>query len=241
MKKFVIGDIHGGHKAMLQCFERSGFDKNNDKLICIGDVSDGWVEVPECIEELLSIKNLVYIIGNHDSWLHEYFQYGESPMIWLSQGGQATVKAYLDKPLLQEKHKDFFTDKPFYHVEDNRLFVHGGFNALQPIEYTMNHDLIWDRNMWFDAVATSHIDDPLKAKRRIEYQMKHINDYKEIFIGHTTTSRISDEPVNALNIWNVDQGGGWEGKLTIMNVETKEFWQSDKVSALYPGVKGRGG
>jgi len=40
-KTFVIGDIHGGYKALLQCFARSGFDYKKDKLICLGDITDG--------------------------------------------------------------------------------------------------------------------------------------------------------------------------------------------------------
>ena len=38
MKTFVIGDIHGAYKALLQCFERSGFDYEKDHLIVLGDV-----------------------------------------------------------------------------------------------------------------------------------------------------------------------------------------------------------
>ena len=58
MKTFVIGDVHGNNRALLQCLEKSGFDKENDKLISLGDIADGWSEVPQCVETLLSIKNL---------------------------------------------------------------------------------------------------------------------------------------------------------------------------------------
>jgi serine/threonine protein phosphatase 1 len=34
-------------------------------------------------------------------------------------------------------------------------------------------------------------------------------------------------------VWNIDTGAGWSGKLTIMNVDTKEYWQSDLISELY--------
>ena len=56
MKTFVIGDIHGAYKALIECFEKSGFDRNKDRLICLGDVCDRSPEVKECIEELLKIK-----------------------------------------------------------------------------------------------------------------------------------------------------------------------------------------
>jgi len=32
----------------------------------------------------------------------------------------------------------------------------------------------------------------------------------------------------------MDTGAGWSGKLTIMDIDTNEFWQSDVVKDLYP-------
>ena len=55
MRTLVCGDIHGAHRALLQCFEKSSFDYEKDKLICLGDVADGWSEVPECFDELLKV------------------------------------------------------------------------------------------------------------------------------------------------------------------------------------------
>lgn len=43
------------------------------------------------------------------------------------------------------------------------------------------------------------------------------------------------------NVWNIDTGAGFKGKLTIMDADTKEFWQSDPVPELYPNEKGRNG
>ncbi|MBM3246586.1 MAG: hypothetical protein FJZ13_04585, partial [Candidatus Omnitrophica bacterium] len=35
------------------------------------------------------------------------------------------------------------------------------------------------------------------------------------------------QPIHVCNVWNIDTGAGWSGKLTIMDVDTKEYWQSD--------------
>ena len=73
MKTFVIGDIHGAYKALLQCLERSRFDYHNDRLVVIGDVCDGYPDVVECFDELLKIANLIYIWGNHDKWAYDFY------------------------------------------------------------------------------------------------------------------------------------------------------------------------
>lgn len=230
-RTFCMGDPHGGYKAMVQCFERSDFDKKKDRLVCIGDVCDGWPQVPECFELLLEIPDLVYIMGNHCFWTYEWMTKGLRPHIWTSQGGEATIEGYTRLPGLLEKHQEILANaKPYWVDEKNNLYVHGGLGShpvsRRPPEKQDIHELMWDREMWFDALQGR---DTCGASR-----------YNEVFIGHTTTSMITiDKPVNALNIWNVDQGAGWEGRLTLMNVETKEFFQSDIVKTLYPNVRGR--
>ena len=89
-----MGDIHGAYKAMMQCLERAGFDYLEDTLIQIGDLVDGYDEVYLCVEELLKIKNLVTIKGNHDDWFTEFIQTGNHPAGW-AQGGEGTAISYL--------------------------------------------------------------------------------------------------------------------------------------------------
>lgn len=48
-----------------------------------------------------------------------------------------------------------------------------------------------------------------------------------------------DIPMQGCNVWNVDTGAAFHGKLSCLNVETKEFLQSDIVQTLYPNEKGR--
>jgi serine/threonine protein phosphatase 1 len=96
MKTYVIGDIHGGYRALVQVLERSGFDYENDKLISLGDVCDGWSQTAECFEHLFTIKNLIYIKGNHDEWTQRFLKsipqnnaWGGgvgNPRMWLTQG-----------------------------------------------------------------------------------------------------------------------------------------------------------
>ncbi len=233
----AIGDIHGGYRALIQCLERSDFDYKKDKLICLGDVVDGWSQTVEAIEELLKIKNLVYIIGNHCIWAREWLRYGATPYIWTSQGGQATIDSYMklpDKDCLKtiKRHLNFFDKGVFYYEMDNKLFVHGGFDWSRPVDDSSGYDLAWDRHMWTTANMW-HNNKNDKDKK--------MGEYDDVFIGHTSTSFYDKtlKPMHACNVWNLDQGGGYEGKLTIMDVYSKEYWQSDMVNTLYPKEKGR--
>ena len=233
MKKFVIGDIHGGYKALVQCLERSGFNNDEDQLISLGDLTDGWPESFEVVEKLMTIKNLIHTMGNHDIWHYEWLKYGSTPSIWTSQGGQATIDSYVknwDKNML-DKHRHFFDKAVDYHIDNNRAFVHGGFFKGASMESQSRYTLAWDRTL---------IEDAYMSHRAKQEPKKPYGGFDEIFIGHSTTIRMNFyEPVKLCNVWCMDQGGGYEGKLSIMDIDTHEFWQSDKVEDLYPGHHGR--
>ena len=64
--RYVLGDVHANYKALKQVLKKSKFDYGKDELIIIGDVVDGYSCSFEVVEELLKIKNKVFIIGNHD-------------------------------------------------------------------------------------------------------------------------------------------------------------------------------
>jgi serine/threonine protein phosphatase 1 len=236
MREFVIGDIHGAHKALVECLERSSFDVAGDRLFILGDVCDGWSEVPETIEMLLTIKNRIVIRGNHDEWTREWIHTGRKPFTWIAQGGAATLAGYSDDSRrVPQSHKDFL-DSGCYFYEDvslegrSRLFVHGGMSWTRPLSEQKETHLCWDRQLIHEAYIRS-----LDKKATC-----FLSDYDEIYVGHTPTQLFKIElPVQLCNVWALDTGAGWNGKLSIMDLQTKQFWQSDKVSLLYPNEKGR--
>lgn len=222
MKIYVIGDIHGTHKALKQCLEWVKFDYAKDRLIVLGDVCDGYPEVKQCFDELLKIKHCDYIIGNHDLWALDWATKGIKKELWLKQGGFNTIASYTDERMSQS-HIDLLKNAHSYLELDNRLFVHGGFEPTEPIEKQDLQNLVWDRDLLYKA-QEKYLTDP---------DFKFTN-YDEIFVGHTTTEMFDSlKPLNFCNLWNLDTGAGWSGKLTIMDVETKEYWQSDLTTKLY--------
>ena len=93
----------------------------------------------------------------------------------------------------------------------------------------------WDRTLWETAVALN----PNLPQDHLYYP-KRLKLYKEIYIGHTPTTRIKETvPINKSCIWNVDTGAAFVGPLTILNIDTKKYWQSEPLPQLYPNEKGR--
>jgi len=156
-KTFCIGDIHGNYKGLLQVLKKSNFNYDNDTLITLGDIADGWSEVPQCVDELLNIKNRIDIGGNHDLWLYEWLKFGMMPNVWVNQGGRATINAYLiDGKMADPKHLDFFAKQANYYIDDkNRAFVHGGYTSHKGAGHELsNSQYYWDRTLWDIALAS---------------------------------------------------------------------------------------
>ena len=57
-RTFVIGDIHGGFKALQQILERANIQAN-DHLIFLGDYVDGWSQSFEVIQHLLDLEKIM--------------------------------------------------------------------------------------------------------------------------------------------------------------------------------------
>jgi len=236
MKRFVIGDIHGGLKSLIQCIERAKVNPKKDELIVLGDVCDGWPEAKECVDYLLTFKKLEYILGNHDEWTLQWMKTGIAEYMWLSQGGEATRASY-QKDGIPDSHIKFFEKASLFLHYDDDLFVHGGIERGTKAEDASRNMLLWDRSLATKSADCRYFDDSNLARP----------NYKRIFIGHTTTTFFKSKrseankylPIYGGHVWNLDTGGGWEGKLTIMDVDTEEYWQSDFVYTLYPNCKGR--
>jgi serine/threonine protein phosphatase 1 len=212
-----------------------------DTLIFLGDYVDGWSQSPQVIDFLIGLKtthNCVFIRGNHDELLRTWLDESKDNLLWYKHGGEATVLAYADVSVATKlKHIEFLYALEDFHLDDdNRLFIHAGFTNMNGIDFEYFPKLFyWDRTLWETALAldkTMKTDDLLYPKR--------FTLYKEIYIGHTPTTRIDKTiPVQMACVWNLDTGAAFKGPLTIMDVDTKEFWQSEPLPSLYPNEKGR--
>jgi serine/threonine protein phosphatase 1 len=240
MRVFAVGDIHGGLKALIQVLNKIEV-KDEDTLIFVGDYVDGWSESAQVIQFLLDLSqkfNCVFIKGNHDVWCEAWLKTGEVNPTWYMHGGKETMESYNSFSETDKKqHLQFFENMPLYFLDDqNRLFLHAGFTSMHGVENEVfKTTLYFDRTLWEMALTMNKRIE--KASLIYPNRLKH---YKEIYIGHTPTINYNyDVPMNAINVWNIDTGAAFTGKLSGINVNTKEVFQSDNLPSLYPNEKGR--
>ena len=243
-RTLVMGDPHGALRAVRQVLERAAFDPAADRLIVLGDVCDGWPEVDRLLDVLLEVPRLILLSGNHDRWALPWMRDGVVDLAWIQQGGLATLDAYArradrDPPAdwrearllartVPEAHWRLLDSAHPYWIEEDgrtsRLFVHAGWRPGVSRYEQDDHTLLWSRDL-FDR-ATTEEGPPLTA-------------FDEVFIGHSVTKWA--EPRKCRGVWALDQGAGWDGRLTLFELGRDRWVQSDPVPTLYPDEAGRMG
>ncbi|WP_392345844.1 metallophosphoesterase family protein [uncultured Polaribacter sp.] len=239
-RTFVIGDIHGGLKALLQVLNKLEV-KEEDTLIFVGDYVDGWSEAAQVIQFLIELSEKVkciFIKGNHDVWCENWLKTAIVEPLWYLHGGKETIDSYdIFSEEDKKEHLSFFENMPLYHLDaENRLFLHAGFTSVHGVEKEIfTENFYFDRTLWELALAMNKNMD-----KDAIYFPKRLQHYSEIYIGHTPTTNFGETtPMNAFNVWNIDTGAAFKGKITGINIDTKRYFQSDNLPNLYPNEKGR--
>ena len=242
-RTLVIGDIHGGLRALEQVIELANVS-TTDTLIFLGDYVDGWSESPQVIDYLIALskkQSCIFIRGNHDELLLDWLTNNNENIdegMWFQHGGEATVLSYSKVSEATKKiHIAFLESLENYYLDSqNRLFVHAGFTNMNGVAFEYFPKLFyWDRTLWETALALN-----TSIPKDSVYYPKRLKLYPEIYIGHTPVTRINEViPIQKASVWNIDTGAAFTGPLTLMDVDTKEFWQSQPLNELYPNEIGR--
>lgn len=236
----VIGDIHGNARGLAQVFDRAKVDPTLDKLIFLGDYCDYWPETKQVIDTLMWVDREfshkpVFLLGNHDMWLMDWMRGSKHlPMMWSVVGGVTSIRSYKEHSGAIEEHLAFMENRlDLFHLNlaEDRAYVHAGFTHRGGLGNEKDPDLyVWDRTL---------VDAARRAHRMEEYdyndmpaEHKTWEAHIEVYVGHTI---MGETPQNYRNLWAMDTGSKMRsGCITIMDVDTKEFWQSDKSGKLYP-------
>ena len=240
MRTFAIGDIHGGLKALQQLLEEIVI-KEDDQFIFLGDYVDGWSESAQTIDFLIKLQkkhNCIFIKGNHDVYCENWLARGAVSKNWYFHGGKHTIKSYIDYSKKDKlKHLSFLKTMKLYYVDTkNRLFIHAGFTSMHgPYKEVYETNYNWDRTLWEMAISMDKEIDVNSI-----FYPKRLKLFSEIYIGHTPTTNYGfKEPMQRCNVWNIDTGAAFMGKLSAIDIDTKEVFQSDVVQLFYSNEKGR--
>ncbi len=132
MRTLVIGDIHGGLRALHQIMERANVTPN-DTLIFLGDYVDGWSQSPQVIDYLIELKtthNCICILGNHDELVLEWLEKSKENLTWYNRWRRSNGFGLFESG--QKNHQKTHRipenlEKFSYRRTKSVAFIHAGF------------------------------------------------------------------------------------------------------------------
>lgn len=102
MATYLVSDIHGQFLPFRQALERVGFSpENGDRLYVLGDMIDRGPQSKEVLLYLYQLQQqypgrIVILKGNHEQMFVDWLQGKEDGGSFLLNGGDATVRSFLD-------------------------------------------------------------------------------------------------------------------------------------------------
>ncbi|HBX65766.1 MAG: metallophosphoesterase [Balneola sp.] len=170
----AIGDIHGcalSNHALLKKLDSEYSDQPT--YVFLGDYTDRGPDSKKVVDQLIKFNKdheCVFLKGNHDQMLLNAYEKGDWNL-WLSNGGNTTLKNYDSSPgdfKLPKDHYEFFKNTELYWETESYFFVHGGISPDLTIQENLDSEyereqFIWQRdhvyartNKWSKTVVFGH-------------------------------------------------------------------------------------
>ena len=224
MATYVIGDIHGRPSLVEQLFKNVPWDLSSDKIVFLGDLIDRGNDAPAVVDMVMDLTrsnpNVIVLRGNHEQMMLDCLDYGDLQWLIPENGGLATLSAYgfeleelkdVSDIKIPEDHVAFFRSLPFYHEDEQAIYVHAGLIPGEAASETDPDVLVWTRDLDF-----------FKGY-----------DGKLCFFGHTPTQYLPRDGRNRkFGIYihgscvGIDTSGENDSPLSCIQVETFTLYQA---------------
>jgi serine/threonine protein phosphatase 1 len=212
----AIGDIHGCFDPFCELVEKKIRISKGDRLVLLGDYIDRGDKSREVVDYIIDLMDygfdIIGLMGNHESMMLDSVESDRSTYNWFMNGGYETLQSFGIESVneLNTKYLRFFRSLSFYHIQDQFIFVHAGFNdeIIDPFED--KYQMIWSRR---------------------ETYLNPVFNEKIIVHGHTPVplSVCHEKVIARSSVINIDTGCVYEdligyGHLTAIELFTMELF-----------------
>jgi serine/threonine protein phosphatase 1 len=221
----AVGDLHGNYRRFQSLWSRVDYRPSEDLLVFVGDYIDRGEQVEDCLKAVRELKAaspyVITLSGNHEQMLREYFEghsIDDPPDVddegmWLTNGGDVTLD--LLKRIKERSEKEyedlmrFFHSLPYIAFCGPYVFTHAGFWEDRTLA-EQKGDMLWLREKFYRG-----------------YQGE-----RTVIVGHTPVQFFGTSECKPVffdnHIIDIDTGSYLrKGRISCMDLKTKQIWQSD--------------
>jgi serine/threonine protein phosphatase 1 len=208
---FAVGDIHGCYEKLAAMMNVLPWKRESDDLLLfIGDYIDRGPKSREVVEYLVNLRknggNFVFLKGNHEKMLIDYYVHQRDQMLYVANGGAETIASYVEGGIgrkafvLPEAHLEFLLALQNYHETEDYIFVHAGLRDGIPLTEQAEEDMLWIRE---------------------EFIYSTFDWQKRVVFGHTAL----ETPFVTPGKIGIDTGAVYGNKLTTVELPAMRFYQ----------------
>lgn len=244
---YVISDIHGCYNEFIKMLNLIDL-KDDDILYILGDIFDRGPEPLKVYQYIKDKPNIKMCMGNHETFILEYFSYKFEPYnkysfygsdsTWFNNGGRISLKQISELPKDEIKELyEFIKNLPYYfevNVNNTQyLLVHAGFypehidNIKELMDTQSQWDLVWIR----DHFLKSEYKYPFKTiigHSPVQYIYNSIKGLdmllKRLKQPNLIKSYIENQIIFFNNKIGIDGGCVFGGNLTCLRLEDEHIF-----------------
>lgn len=207
---YIVGDIHGAFRKLDECLSILGFNREVDRLICVGDLVDRGRESEDCIN-WTELPWFYSVQGNHERLLIDAYRTGDYDLHFQNGGGWFYS--------LQQDERIHYVEALGALPLTIEIPCNGKLYGVIHAECTNNN---WKQTKeylaeWYRPV----VDRAMWARSKISAMDDSVVTYLDFMIvGHT----IVDNPTMLGNVLYLDTCG-WhpDGKFSFFNVQKESI------------------
>ena len=202
-RDFVCGDIHGCFTDLEDGMMRIKFDTGNDRMFCVGDLTDRGPESYRAIH-FLKANWFIPVMGNHEDMILQCYRDKEAPIYWHNQNGGKWIRHQSAE----------WIDEYISLIEKLPLVIQVG-------RYGIVHSLVPKGVTWDVFVQKADRYREFVLWRRDKRYNETIEGIETIFAGHT----IHKDTVQLGSVMDIDTGAflkywdGYDGRLTVIEID----------------------
>ena len=221
MRIIVISDIHGSFYTMKKLLDEVKFNREHDKLICLGDMCDRGKNTKLVWEFFYNLQqgfpHHVVLLGNHEDMFNlaiKEARYGNNLSVrqdhYFRNSGLTTLQSFYPEATVETRGiyfkkfaaeykplRKWLKNLPTRYENSDYYFIHAGVDFTKNFWNQTHRDMIWIREPFLSS-----------------------NDKynKIVFHGH---SPVKQEPYydEKENRFNIDGGCVYGGKLNVVVID----------------------
>jgi serine/threonine protein phosphatase 1 len=156
-RTFVIGDIHGCHKALVALLAKINPDPATDTIVFLGDYVDRGSDSRAVVAEIIALREknqrVITLMGNHEEMFLRFLA-GDDQDFFLGMGGRQTLASYgVDPPYSRQAlaaipvaHLQFYNELLTMWEDEHAIYVHAGLKPGVHLSQQPREWLLWARD-----------------------------------------------------------------------------------------------